>query len=362
MQSALKRDVDHVLAHTPKVWEELRGERLFITGGTGFVGCWLLESFVWACATLELGASATVLTRDPEAFCGNAPHLASHPAVRLHRGDVRSFPFPFGRYSTVIHAAAPSSSRLNEDDPVEMLDVVVGGTRRTLDFAVACGARRFLLTSSGAVYGKQPSEVSHLSEDFGGAPETSDPRSAYAEGKRAAELLCAIYHSRYGLETKIARGFAFLGPYLPLDVHFAAGNFIRDRLAGGPIRVSGDGTPYRSYLYAADMAIWLWTILVGGQACRPYNVGSEVETTIRQLAFAVAGPAVAVRVGREPVPGQPAERYVPSTRRATAELSLDQLIPLADAIERTLDWHRRASGSQESALVASGKKGRALNE
>src|SRR5579864_51162 len=361
MQSVLKRDLDHILARTPQVWEELRGERLFITGGTGFVGCWLLESFAWACDALELGASATVLTRDPEAFSDKAPHLASHPAIGLHRGDARSFQYPAGRYSTVIHAAAPSSSRLNEDDPAEMLDIVVGGTRRALDFAVACGARRFLLTSSGAVYGKQPADVSHLSEDFGGAPDTSDPRSAYAEGKRTAELLGAIYHRRYGLETKIARGFAFLGPYLPLDVHFAAGNFIRDRLAGGPIRVSGDGTPYRSYLYAADMAIWLWTILTRGQSCHPYNVGSEVETTIRELAFAIAGSAVAVHLGREPVPGQPAERYVPSTKRAAAELGLSQVIPLAEAIERTLDWHRQAS-SREAALIASGEKGRTLNE
>lgn len=363
MESALKNDLDHVLARTSGVWEELRGERLFITGGTGFVGCWLLESLVWACERLDLGASAVVLTRDPDAFYGKAPHLASHPAVTLCRGDVRSFDYPAGRFSTVIQAAAPSGSRLNEDDPAEMLDIVIGGTRRTLDFAVECGARRFLLTSSGAVYGKQPADVSRLAEDFAGAPDTGDPRAAYAEGKRAAELLCAIYHRRHHLETKIARGFAFLGPYLPLNAHFAAGNFLGDRLAGGPIRVAGDGTPYRSYLYAADMAIWLWTILMRGQACRPYNVGSEVEITIRELALAMAGPGVAgpgvkVRLGREPAPGQPAERYVPSTRRARTELGVDQLIPLADAIERTLDWHRRASASRQPTLIASGDQGR----
>jgi dTDP-glucose 4,6-dehydratase len=232
-----------------------------------------------------------------------------------------------------------------------MLDIVVSGTRRTLDFAVACGARRFLLTSSGAVYGKQPANVSHLAEDFAGSPVTSDPRSAYAEGKRAAELLCAIYHCRHSLEAKIARGFTFLGPYLPLDVHFAAGNFLRDRLADGPIRVSGDGTPVRSYLHAADMAIWLWTILVDGQACRPYNVGSEVEITIRDLAFAVAQSVAEVNVGGKAAPGQAAQRYVPSTRRAAIELGIEQLIPLPDAIERTLAWHRAAPGGWHSLLT-----------
>jgi dTDP-glucose 4,6-dehydratase len=342
MGNPLAADLDHVLARTPAVWEELRGERLFITGGTGFVGCWLLESFAWASDRLDLGASAVVLTRDPEAFRGKAPHLASHPAIQLHSGDVRSFVDPPGRFSTVIHAAAPSGSRLNEDDPAEMLDVVIGGTRRTLDFAVTCGARRFLLTSSGAVYGKQPADVSHLNEDYLGAPDTADPRSAYAEGKRVAELLCAIYRRRHGLETKIARGFAFMGPYLPLDAHFAAGNFLRDRLAGGPIRVAGDGTPYRSYLYAADMAIWLWTILLKGQSGRAYNVGSEAEISIADLAHRVAKEAgVRVEVARDPESGAPAPRYVPSTARARAELGVEEWVPLDEAIRRTAELAMR---------------------
>jgi nucleoside-diphosphate-sugar epimerase len=339
MSNPLEKDLDHVLAHTRELWEELRGRRIFITGGTGFFGCWLLESFTWACDKLDLGAEAVVLTRKPEAFVVKARHLALHPAVRLHEGDVRSFDFPAGNFSHVIHAATESSTTLNDNDPLLMLDTIVEGTRRTLEFARHCGARKFLLTSSGAVYGRQPPDMTHIPEEYQGAPDTMDPRSAYGEGKRMAELLCAIYSRRYGLETKIARCFAFVGPYLPLDGHFAIGNFIRDALRGGPIEVKGDGTPRRSYLYGAELAVWLWTILLRGAGCRPYNVGSEDELPIVALAKVVAGVCGAdpeVRVHGQPTPGAAHERYVPSTRRGAEELGLSQVMGLRESARKTI--------------------------
>ena len=349
MNALSTEDIDHILAHTGAIWEELRGGRIFITGGTGFFGCWLLESFLWANEKLNLDASAVVLSRNPGVFVQKAPHLAQNPAVTLHEGDIRSFDFPNGTFSHVIHAATEASAKLNEESPLLMLDTIVEGTRRALDFAVQCGARKFLLTSSGAVYGKQPPGLTRVSEDYTGAPDPMDPRSAYGNGKRLAEHLCALYSKQHGLETKIARCFAFVGPYLPLDIHFAIGNFIRDAMKGAPIRINGDGTPCRSYLYAADLTIWLWTILFRGESLRPYNVGSEESLTIEQIARLVSAsvnPPCPVEIARKPIAGKPAERYVPSTRRAEAELGLKCQIPLEEAIRRTEMWQSKIRQNQ----------------
>ena len=335
-----EEDLNHVLTHTRQRWEELRGQRIFVTGGTGFFGRWLLESFAWANRELALGASAVVLTRRPDVFRTEAPHLAACSAIEFLAGDVRSFAFPSGRFTHVIHAATEASAKLNDEDPLTMLDTIVGGTRRVLDFAAQAGTRKLLLTSSGAVYGKQPSDLTHISEEYPGAPDPLDPKSAYGEGKRMAEHLCVLYAGRHGFEVKIARCFAFVGPHLPLGAHFAIGNFIRDAMAGGPVRVQGDGTPFRSYLYAADLAIWLWTILFKGRSQRAYNVGAAEPITIRETAQAVAlvGSVPLSMTAQELLSGRGGCRYVPDVRRAMGELGLRTEIPLQEAVCRTVYW------------------------
>lgn len=350
MDNPLKADLDHILEHTQGLWDELRGQRLFITGGTGFFGCWLLESLAWANDKLGLHVQAVVLSRHPESFARKAPHLAHHPAISFHVGDVRNFEFPEGPFSHVIHAATEASTKLNEENPLQMFDIIIEGTRRTLDFAVHAGARKVLLASSGAVYGRQPPEMTHIPEDYNGALDPLDPKSGYGEGKRAAEMLCCLYAKQHGLEPKIARCFAFVGPYLPLDARFAIGNFIRDGLRGGPIKIRGDGTPYRSYLYAADLAIWLWTILLRGKSCRPYNVGSENGITIAELAHQVSGcfqptPKVEIALALpfdriKSLSG--IEHYVPSVQRCALELGLHRTVDLYESIQRTIGRHTKS--------------------
>lgn len=336
MKKLPAQDLEHVLGATAALWPQLNGARLFITGGTGFFGVWLLETLLAARERFGLDTTAVVLTRDPAGFEAKAPHIASE--VMLLEGDVRTFGFRAGHFDYVIHAATEASARLNEEQPLEMFDSIVTGTRRVLDFAAQAKTRRLLFVSSGAVYGRQPLDVSHVDEAFTGGPNPTDVRSAYGEGKRAAELLCAMSP----VETAIARCFAFVGPHLPLDRHFAIGNFIGDALDGRTINVRGDGTPLRSYLYATDLAIWLWTILLRGAPMRPYNVGSEHVVSVAELAHAVAKsvePPLRVEIAGTPDPAKAPERYVPSTRRAQQELGLAEQIGLDDAIARTIAWH-----------------------
>jgi dTDP-glucose 4,6-dehydratase len=342
MPNRLAADLDHVLAGMGTDWDDLRGARIFVSGGTGFFGCWLLETLLWANDWRGLNAEAVVLTRNPAAFTARAPHLAQHPAVTLLTGDVRSFPFPAGAFSHVVHAGMDASTGLDAREPRLMFDMMVNGTARVLELAHAGGASRFLLVSSGSVYGRQL-PVDFVTEDYPGAPDPSDPLVMHGEAKRAAEMLCAI-NAGARLQPAIARCFAFVGPYLPLDAHFAVGNFIRDALAGGPIRVGGDGTPIRSYLYAADLAVWLWTILLRGQALRPYNVGASAAISIRELAELVRdtlAPGAAVDIAQAPVPGAPPSRYVPSVARAAAELGLVPTVPLPEGIARTAQFARQ---------------------
>jgi nucleoside-diphosphate-sugar epimerase len=347
----LLADVDHILSHTRDFWDEIGGKRIFVTGGTGFFGRWLLESFAYANCTLNLGAEMVVLSRNPAAFANKAPMLAADPAISFVPGDVRSLSssaFQSTRFDFVIHAATDSGTKSAADDSLLVFDTIVQGTRSLLEFACAVGAKRLLFTSSGAVYGPQPDGVTHVSEESGSAPTCDKASAAYAEGKRAAELLCAIYADRYGIQTTIARCFAFVGPFLSLDQHFAIGNFILDGMEGRPIRINGDGSPFRSYLHAADLMIWLWLILFKGVSCRPYNVGSEDGRSIREIAELVARltDAPGVSIAKEPVPGVPASRYVPLCRRAHEELGLEQWISLEPAIKRTLDALKEQTAEQ----------------
>jgi nucleoside-diphosphate-sugar epimerase len=326
-------------------WHQLAGKRVFLSGGTGFVGKWLLATLLDANQKLGLHCELVVLTRNPEAFVRAAPHLANAQCLTLVAGDVRNFEFPDGDFTHVIHAA---TDVVKQTTPRDTFATCVEGTRRVVELAVRSNATDFLLLSSGAVYGQQPPTLNRIAESYAGAPDPLSPASAYGEGKRVAEWLCAVQAKESSLRTKIARCFAFVGPYLPLDKHFAVGNFLRDAMNGNKIVIQGDGTPRRTYLHAADMAAWLWATLLRGRSGAAYNVGGDEVISIAELAHRVVDAldsTAAITTMRRAPEGQVADRYVPDVTRARTELELPDPIPLDDAIKRTARWHRELTHS-----------------
>lgn len=317
-----------------------------MTGGTGFIGTWLLQAMQRANDKLGTRMELLVLSRDPERARRQSPHVFSRPDTSLLAGDVSTFTDPVGKLDLCIHAATDVGDPLKAGNPIKVFDSIVLGTRRVLDLAHASGVSRFLLTSSGAVYGPQPASLERVPETYIGAPDPLQPNAAYGNGKRAAEWLAAAHAaqaSQAGFESVIARIFALVGPGLPLNGPFAVGNFMRDALAGQAIKVQGDGRPLRSYLYMADLCIWLLRILGTGTSGQAYNVGSENAVSIAVLARHVAdaaGTDAPIKVQTTAAYDAPAPRYVPDTLKARQELDLVEHTSLHTALLKTIHWSR----------------------
>jgi dTDP-glucose 4,6-dehydratase len=338
-------DLDFITDKAAPALSTLRDCRIFLTGGTGFFGSWLISSLIQANRHLNLNARLCVLSRHPAGFQKSHPHLASDPALELLAGDVRNFIWPTGDFTHVIHAATDTSvDAARQFD--QLFATIVDGTRRVVDFACAKNVSKLLFTSSGAIYGPQPPQTSHLPENWLGAPDTLSPSSLYGNAKRAAEQYCSQAGSVRGLPVTIARCFAFVGPGLPLDAHFAIGNFIRDSLFRGNIAVNSGGTVLRSYLYAADLAAWLWTLLALAPAGEAYNVGSDQVISIHDLAYRVGtllAPEKPVQISSRTTSGD-RNQYVPDISKARA-LGLDVWTELDQAIIKTASWTQSGCGA-----------------
>ena len=308
-------------------------QKIFMTGGTGFFGKSILDMLRKGfCSQKE----CVILSRDPQRFLAEYPEYRGLKNVRFISGDVRGFSFPDEKFDLIFHAATPAVTTLA---PGEMRSIILEGSARVIDFARQCGDPGIMFISSGAVYGPQLPGKEAFDENSPCRPVTE-----YGIAKLEAEKM----FSDSGLETVIARCFAFIGPRLNLDIHFAVGNFLRNCLNGQEIVIKGDGTPRRSYLYADDLVEWLFAIMEKGRPGETYNVGSPEAVTIAELAAEVAShfsPAPQVRICKTPVPGAVPEKYVPEVSKAMRELGLSVRVSLPEAIERCKAFHLAADCS-----------------
>ncbi|WP_244154384.1 NAD-dependent epimerase/dehydratase family protein [Ectopseudomonas composti] len=317
--------------------DALEGRHLLVTGGTGFFGRWLLALF----QTLQSRGTkfeVTVVSRDPERFLMHWPTFRGCRWLHWVANDVRLIPSSLS-IDLVVHAAADTSA-VGQRDSLELFDIITEGARRVCKLAVECGARRVLLIGSGAQYGLIPAGLP-VTEDFLGGCDSTYAGNAYAEAKRAQEVIGSIYAKDYGLDVIMARCFAFSGPGLPLDGHFAIGNFVRDALYADAIVLNSSGQAMRSYLHGADLAGWLLTLLLHGESGQAYNVGSDHAISIADLAHLVAARIAPYKPVCILGQANTSERsfYVPDISRARG-LGLDVWTTLNASIDSMAHWGR----------------------
>lgn len=334
MTNVLREDESAVVSTLGDRWTSLNGSRLLITGGTGFVGKWLLGTLQHARDLHHLDLEVVVPSRAPARFLNENDRFKSDRSFTFIESDIREFA-PSGSFTHVIHAATDVSKAVSS--PLEMVDVNVNGTLRALDIAKKSGARTFLLVSSGAVYGPQPEDRASLPEDYLGN-SALDVRhiDAYTASKRMTEWM--TLNSDLA-KTSIARCFAFAGPHLDLSSPLAFAQILKSVVNKTPIRLTGDGKATRSYMYAADLAVWLWTIFFDAENKAIYNVGSDQEISIKDLAQTmvdVTGTSLPIEVAGASNANAKRNRYIPAIEKAKRDLGLTVQTSLRDTILKSV--------------------------
>lgn len=344
----VQSDAEAVLAGRTAPFAALRGQHLFISGGTGFLGTWLLELVRMLNERHDFGVRVTVFSRNARAFASRWPHLGSAKWAAFLDGDIRHLSDLPRDVRYIIHAAGLTDRRLFASQPGAVAEINSVGTLRLLRAAnLLEDLQKFALISTGLVYGAQPWEQPQIDEKFAGPLRCDEVNAVYAESKRFAEVVaqCAISESKLPVVT--LRPFAFIGPHMSLQLPWAVTDFIRDSFNGGPIRIMGDGATVRSIMYASDFAYWVLALLAAGRARETYNIGSTVPIDLLELAGLITQhfspvPEIQTRVGQA---GHDRTRRVPSVAKAATELGLQLTVPLPEAIRRTITWHRHQHSS-----------------
>jgi len=324
-------------------FEQLDGSRILLTGGSGFVGKWMLQTAKIAQENSAGKIEILVPTRRMTADHVQTAIAIGCPNVSWVEGDFLNGAFDLGQIDMIIHAATPASAQLNAENPAEMLRINVEAMESVLRYAG--NHKPLLFTSSGAVYGTHSESVSHITEEEFEPNPIIDQLNAYTHGKQIAEQICREAGSNGQCSPIIARLFAFGGDYLPRDIHFAIGNFIQNVLDRQPIAIKGDGRARRSYLYGADMATWLWCALAhdGDKNASPFHIGSEHSVSILELAQTVARVSGEVlnyipeiTVAKATDPSEPIHQYVPANVHTRKTLNVSEWTSLEDIIRLTI--------------------------
>lgn len=323
--------------------EGLRNQSILVTGGTGFMGKWLAETVVYLNTTHDYKIKLYLLARNTEAFRANVPHLAKHKFINLINHDVRTVNDLPADITYVVHAACSPDSREHASQPLKIIDTIIKGTTNVLE---ACwrlqDLRKFIYVSSNNVYGHVASSESGIAENEMGYLDCGSFSAVYAEAKRLGETVCTAFKNQQRLPIVIVRPFTFIGPFQSLEKPWAANNFIRDAILGGPIRILGNENTVRSYLYGSDMAMWLLKILEAGKVNATYNMGGSEAVSLKDLAKKIAGnftKKIEVQVKSSKAFSNVPSISVPDLTNIRKDCGVNLQINLEEAIQKTISFN-----------------------
>jgi UDP-glucose 4-epimerase len=320
--------------------------RILITGGAGFVGSHLAESFI------ERGDEVMALDNGSQA---KVRHLLAHPRFHLVVDSVMNSEILdslAAQADLIYHLAGVVGVEHYVADPYHVLNVNVNGTQNVLRAAYKHG-RRVVFTSTSEVYGRNPAVPWTEDADRILGP-TSVDRWCYSTSKAVGEHFCLAYR-RLGLPVTVLRYFNVYGPRLDrLDVGRVITIFLGQLLRGDPLTVIGDGSQTRCFTYIDDaMRATVAAGLVAEAEGEIINVGSNEETSMRRLAELMiesgGGPSKISFVPQEAVYGKSYEdvpRRVPDVTRMHRLLRVRADTPLARGLERTIAWFRTARSEE----------------
>lgn len=341
-----KFDSDLLLSFADTNHKKLKNKTFFITGATGFIGKWILGTLLLANDKFSLNLKIYILSRNPQLFQSSNVFMGNHSSVFFIKGDVRknlntkSLSKLPNQIDYLIHAATDVASKVSA---IEMLDICTNGTKNILEIAGLLKVKEFLLISSGAIYGTQPNNMINVNESYIGNLKWNDSDSfAYGLGKINSELLTKEYSKKNHFKSKIARCFAFVGPFMKMNGNFAIGNFIKNAADGKNIELKGDGSAIRTYLYAGELSIWLLEILINSKEDCIYNVGGSEEISIYNLAKRVANlinPKLSVIIKNDNSYNIRSNKYIPNINLIKNELNLIPKINLDQSIIQTYEWY-----------------------
>jgi UDP-glucuronate decarboxylase len=281
-------DLNSVL-NAPLDWERFRGKTILVTGGSGFLPAYMVETLLLLNTSANMNCHVICLVRNPSKAAARFADYYSRPDLSFVTGDVSEEFTIHRRCDFIIHAASQASPKFYGSDPVGTIKANLLGTSRLLDLARDWSSEGFLFFSSGEVYGQvSPEKIPTREEDYGYI-DILNPRSCYAEGKRAAETLMVCHANQYQTHCTIVRPFHTYGPGMSLDDGRVYADFVRDVIYRRDLSLHSDGKAVRAFCYLSDATAGFFTVLLKGESGQAYNVGNPAAaTSIGDLAILIA--------------------------------------------------------------------------